>query len=151
MSKFVEIQSRLTFSCKSWKNVSQIIDFADIFPGFLCFLHFWGIIHPSKFHFMEIRWQNFKNKQTLSAPKNLLLLTPSTYHACNVSRLQHITPCNVRKEKVKENPGQSYNLSGVFIQSLCLCSAVQEFISSWAWICIGVFQRLLLPNRDLLR
>ena len=73
MSKFVEIQSRLTFSCKSWKNVSQIIDFADIFPGFLYFLHFWGIIHPSKFHFMEIRWQNFKNKQILSAPEHLLL------------------------------------------------------------------------------
>ena len=75
VSKFVEIQSRLTFSCKSWKNVSQIIDFADIFPGFLCFLHFWGITHPSKFHFMEIRWQNFKNKQILSAPDHQLLLT----------------------------------------------------------------------------
>ena len=32
--------------CKSWKNVSQIIDFADIFPDFLYFLHFWGIFHP---------------------------------------------------------------------------------------------------------
>ena len=45
VSKFVEIQSRLTFSCKSWKNVSQIIDFADIFPDFLCFLHSRGIFH----------------------------------------------------------------------------------------------------------
>ena len=79
VSKFVEIQSRLTFSCKSWKNVSQIIDFADIFPDFLYFLHFWGITHHSKFQFMEIRWQNFKNKQILSAQEDLLLLTPATY------------------------------------------------------------------------
>ena len=40
VSKFVEIQSRLTFSCKSWKNVSQIIDFADFLSGFYDFLHF---------------------------------------------------------------------------------------------------------------
>ena len=108
MSKFVEIQSRLTFSCKSWKNVSQIIDFADIFPGFLCFLHFWGITHPSKFHFMEIRWQNFKNKQILSAPDHQLLLTPTTYHALQRTK---------RKRKSKRKTGHSYNLSGVFLRS----------------------------------
>ena len=33
------------------------------------------------------------------------------------SRLQRITPCNVRKEKVKENPGHSYNLCGVCLRS----------------------------------
>ena len=40
VSNSVEIQSRLTFSCKSWKNVSQIIDFADFLSDFYDFLHF---------------------------------------------------------------------------------------------------------------
>ena len=57
-----------------------------LFPGYLYFLHFWGITRPPKFHFMEIRWQNFKNKQILSAQEDLLLLTPATYHACNVRK-----------------------------------------------------------------
>ena len=114
MSNFVKSWSRLTFSCKSWKNVSQIIDFADIFPDFLYFLHFWGITRPSKFHFMEIRWQNFKNKQILSAPEDQLLLTPATYHA-----LQRT------KRKSKRKPR-------TFIQSIRGLSTVKGAASNWS-------------------
>ena len=86
VSKFVESQPRLTFSCKSCKNVSQIIDFADIFPGFLYFLHFEGLPAPRnsnlwKFDDKISKINKFCQRRKTSFFSRLQHITPATYHA----------------------------------------------------------------------
>ena len=70
MSKFVKSRPHLTFSWKILKKVCKLACFADFFPHFHDFLHFSQFSRLWNSILCKICWQNFKNKQILSATED---------------------------------------------------------------------------------